>query len=130
MRLPEYDYAQPATYFVTICVADRACLFGAVSDGRMIPNPLGAAVGETWRDLAKRFRPVDLDAFVVMPNHARASLRRRRGRGEPPLRPLAAVAFEADLVEQDLFAAGRFLAGALLAVGEHDVEALEVLERL
>jgi REP element-mobilizing transposase RayT len=69
IRLPEYDYAQPGTYFVTVCVADRACLFGTIADGRMTPNQLGSTVIESWNDLLVRFRVVDLDAFIVMPNH-------------------------------------------------------------
>lgn len=69
IRLPEFDYAQPALYFVTVCAADRACLFGSISDGSMTPNALGQIVADAWRDLPVRFREVSLDAFVLMPNH-------------------------------------------------------------
>jgi REP element-mobilizing transposase RayT len=69
MRLPEYDYAQPGGYFVTICVGDRACLFGRVADGRVALNRCGDAVRDAWHDLATRFRAIELDAFIVMPNH-------------------------------------------------------------
>jgi REP element-mobilizing transposase RayT len=69
IRLPVFDYAQPALYFVTVCAADRACLFGSIADGSMVPSAAGQIVAEIWHDLPLRFREVSLDAFVLMPNH-------------------------------------------------------------
>ncbi len=68
-RLPGYDYAQPAAYFVTLCTHDRACLFGTVRDGMMHPNEIGRAVDEEWRRSEDRRAEIVLDAYVVMPNH-------------------------------------------------------------
>ncbi|MGB9593405.1 MAG: transposase, partial [Anaerolineae bacterium] len=69
IRLRHWDYASAGAYFVTICVADRACVFGAVEDGQMRPNELGNLVTEYWRNLPRQFPTIRLDAFVVMPNH-------------------------------------------------------------
>jgi REP element-mobilizing transposase RayT len=69
LRLPTYDYAQPGGYFVTICTQDRKCLFGQIIDGDLNPNPAGRMVQELWEALPQRFSHINLDAFVVMPNH-------------------------------------------------------------
>jgi REP element-mobilizing transposase RayT len=67
--MPRYDYALPGAYFVTICTHGRACLFGAVNDGRMELNGPGKMVACQWLALAERFPGLIVDAFVLMPNH-------------------------------------------------------------
>lgn len=69
IRLKGYDYSQPGAYFVTIVTQDQACLFGAVVDGEMRLNEWGEIVMWTWRDLPNHVPNVQLDAFVIMPNH-------------------------------------------------------------
>lgn len=68
-RTDDWDYTQPATYFVTICTEGRLCLFGEVRRGRVLLNPLGTIVVEEWRRSEDIRDRVHLDAFVVMPNH-------------------------------------------------------------
>jgi REP element-mobilizing transposase RayT len=68
IRLPEYDYASGA-YFVTICTARRACLFGDVMDGRVRLSPSGRIVAEEWERSASVRPTIGIGAFVVMPNH-------------------------------------------------------------
>jgi REP element-mobilizing transposase RayT len=69
IRLRDYDYAQTGAYFVTICTRDRRCLFGEVSDGEIPSNDIGHVVQTVWEGLPSRFPLVELDQFVVMPNH-------------------------------------------------------------
>jgi putative transposase len=69
LRLPHYDYATPGAYFLTICVADRACLLGSVTDGKVVLSRGGRIVEETWRTLPSHYPHIELDEFVVMPNH-------------------------------------------------------------
>jgi putative transposase len=54
---------------VTICAQDRACVFGDVVDGEMRANACGRIVQDVWAGLPSRYTNVELDAFVVMPNH-------------------------------------------------------------
>lgn len=68
-RLPEYDYAQSGAYFVTICTHQRTHLFGHIRDGVMHQNDLGEMVAFHWEDLLNHFPHIELDAYVVMPNH-------------------------------------------------------------
>ncbi|MCX7838639.1 MAG: transposase, partial [Anaerolineae bacterium] len=56
-------------YFVTIVTRNRECLFGDVVDGAMRVNAWGQIVVECWDALPTHFPNVELDAFVVMPNH-------------------------------------------------------------
>ena len=64
-----YDYSKAGAYFVTIVTQDRLCLFGDMIQDKMHVNGAGAMVLEVWEELPKRFPTMDLDAFVVMPNH-------------------------------------------------------------
>jgi len=56
-------------YFVTICVEGKACLFGEVVKGEMAVNGYGRIVQEEWGRSAEIRREIQLDEFVVMPNH-------------------------------------------------------------
>jgi len=69
LRLPEYDYSQAGAYFVTICVSQRKCLLGEIRDGAIQLNDSGTIVRDCWHDLAHHYPNMELDAFVVMPNH-------------------------------------------------------------
>ena len=69
LRLKGYDYAGAGIYFVTICCRQRACLLGEVIRGEMHLSPLGEAVRACWQAIPLHFPHVELDAFVVMPNH-------------------------------------------------------------
>ncbi len=68
-RLHGYDYAQAGAYFVTICQQSRACLFGDIADGELRLNPAGEMVRAWWERLPEKFPAVEIDYFVVMPNH-------------------------------------------------------------
>jgi REP element-mobilizing transposase RayT len=69
IRLPGYDYRQPGAYFVTICVQGRACLLGQIVDEAVHLSEAGWMVQSVWDELPAQYAGVDVDAFVVMPNH-------------------------------------------------------------
>lgn len=70
IRLQDYDYTQNGAYFVTICTHERTCLFGSVNDdGEMVTNEYGKIAWEEWFRTSERRPYVELDSFVVMPNH-------------------------------------------------------------
>ncbi|MBC7260687.1 MAG: hypothetical protein H5T63_01625, partial [Chloroflexi bacterium] len=69
IRLQGYDYSQPGAYFITVVTQDRVCLFGEVVNGEMRLNDVGHMVRQEWADLPNRFPNIDLDAFIIMPNH-------------------------------------------------------------
>jgi REP element-mobilizing transposase RayT len=69
IRLRDYDYAQNGAYFVTVCAHEQECLFGTVYDGMVVPNSRGKSVKDCWQAIPAHFPFVELDEFVVMPNH-------------------------------------------------------------
>jgi len=69
VRLKGYDYSQEGAYYVTIVAQNRACLFGEVVDGEIQLNDAGKMMQAQWEALPQRFSNIELDEFVVMPNH-------------------------------------------------------------
>ena len=69
MRLPGHDYSRPGPYFVTLCTCERACLFGDVVEGRMVPSVYGQVVEECLSTIPRKYGHVHVDAHVIMPNH-------------------------------------------------------------
>ncbi|MCD4781387.1 MAG: transposase [Candidatus Omnitrophica bacterium] len=74
IRLKDYDYSQEGAYFVTVCVNGHKCLLGDIADGKMILSDGGRMAKEYWDDIPKHFFHVQLDGFVVMPNHVHGIL--------------------------------------------------------
>jgi putative transposase len=69
IRLTGYDYAAAGAYFVTLCTHGRADLFGDIAGAEMRLNEAGRLVQEVWTGLPEHYPHVELDAWVVMPNH-------------------------------------------------------------
>jgi putative transposase len=69
IRLKGYDYSQAGGYFVTICTRNRECLFGEIVDGNIRLNDLGRGVAKCWQWLAEQYPYIQLDEWIVMPNH-------------------------------------------------------------
>ena len=69
IRLTGYDYSRNGAYFITICAYRRECLFGDVLDGVMKLNGFGQTVVDCWNKIPKSFPNIELDQFMIMPNH-------------------------------------------------------------
>ncbi len=74
LRLTHYNYSTAGFYFVTICTKDRACMFGSIEEGTMHLNAAGLLAREEWTKTLTYLKGVELDVFVVMPNHLHAIL--------------------------------------------------------
>lgn len=68
-RAKWWDYTRNAAYFVTICTLNRHHYFGKVSNGKMILSGAGVLADVFWHEIKNHHKYVELDAFVVMPNH-------------------------------------------------------------
>jgi REP element-mobilizing transposase RayT len=73
-RLPDWDYGSNGLYFITICTRNRECFFGDVIDGEMQLSEIGNLAKQYLLEIPKRFPYMDLDEFVIMPNHVHAIL--------------------------------------------------------
>ncbi len=69
IRLRNYDYSRAGAYFLTVCVRKRLCLFGDVVAGKMVLNEFGTIVRDEWLKTAEIRENIEMDSFVVMPNH-------------------------------------------------------------
>ena len=69
IRAQWWDYGRAAAYFVTICTKDRSHYFGEIQQGKMDLTPIGAIADVLWQEIKNHATDVELDAFVVMPNH-------------------------------------------------------------
>lgn len=72
IRLSGYDYSREGAYFITVCTHNRACPFGEIADGTVILTDEGRIVQNTWQHLPQHYPGIDLDEFVIMPNHIHA----------------------------------------------------------
>ena len=62
IRLSEFDYSSPGAYFLTMCTIHREMVF------EQFPE-LEDIVRTQWHEIPNRFLQVELDAFIIMPNH-------------------------------------------------------------
>ena len=74
MRASSWDYSQAGAYFVTTVTHARIHLFGSVSEGVVRLNPAGQMVEKYWLELQSKYPQIELDSFVVMPNHVHGIL--------------------------------------------------------
>ena len=72
-RWQEHDYRTVGAYWVTADAHDRECTFGNVEDATMHLSPAGQIVQNHLNNLPTHF-PVQVDTYVVMPNHVHAIL--------------------------------------------------------
>ena len=85
LRLRDYDYSRSGMYFVTICTKDRVCCLsrveapgsvGALHEAPVITlTDLGRIVDKMIVSLPKRYPGVQIEKYVVMPNHIHLLLR-------------------------------------------------------
>lgn len=84
IRLQEHDYSAGA-YFVTVCVQEWRPLFGQIRGGQMFLSDAGRMAQTEWLTLPERFRGLQLDELVVMPDHFHALLWLTQHAGSPSL---------------------------------------------
>ena len=70
---------------MTIVTQGKLMLFGKVAGGEVHLNETGRMVEAGWQWLAERYEYVDLDAYVVMPNHVHGVLVLTEDRAGKPL---------------------------------------------
>ena len=68
-RLKEYDYSTTAYYFITICVNHWTSVFGSIHSESMTLNSYGKIIVKHLLSLNERFKSVEIDYYVIMPNH-------------------------------------------------------------
>ena len=69
IRLKNYDYSQDGYYFITICVQNRAFMFGEIENGKIILTDIGILAKQHWMDIPNHYNNILLDEYIIMPNH-------------------------------------------------------------
>ena len=69
LRLKEYDYSWAGWYYVTICTKQRVRVLGKIHDDSVKLSAVGEIVQKCWTCLTSDFHTVELDEYVIMPNH-------------------------------------------------------------
>ena len=77
-RLKHWDYHACGGYVVTICVKDRACVFGNIENGKMVLNKIGNEAENLWNQIPDYFSHADIDEYIFMPNHMHGIILLRR----------------------------------------------------
>ena len=70
-RLREYNYGYAGIYFITICTENREHYFGEILNSEIQLSEIGKIAQTEWYKTLE-IRPdmnLQLDAFIVMPNH-------------------------------------------------------------
>lgn len=75
-RLAGYDYSSNGMYYVTICTKNKIQYFGEIiasveTDNypSLQPTIIGSIANQYWTEIPKHYPFVELDEFVIMPNH-------------------------------------------------------------
>jgi putative transposase len=69
IRLKGFDYSSNNAYFITVRVEKRQCLLGEIVNAVMVLSECGKIIVECWNDLPNHYSNIQLDQYVVMPNH-------------------------------------------------------------
>ena len=69
IRLQGYDYSQRGAYFITLCTKNREHLFGEILNGEIQLNEFGKITQQCWLEIPNHFPHVQLDKYIIMPNH-------------------------------------------------------------
>ena len=85
-RLKGYDYSQIGAYFITLCTKNHICYFGSIDSEYLLPHPeeqpiinftdIGNKARDEWLKTpsVRSDMNIELDEFVIMPNHIHAIL--------------------------------------------------------
>ena len=69
IRLKGYNYSQEGLYFITICVRNLDCILSEIHAQSIVLTDYGKIVEKYWLQLPNRFHKIQLDAYMIMPNH-------------------------------------------------------------
>jgi putative transposase len=68
-RRKNWDYSLPGWYFVTICTEKKRPYLGKVVDGEMVLSDVGEQTASCWKQIPLHHSNIDIDEWIVMPNH-------------------------------------------------------------
>jgi REP element-mobilizing transposase RayT len=73
-RLSGYNYSKSGLYFITICAKEHERIFSEITDGVIKLTDLGEVIESEILNIPEYYKTIDIDCFVIMPNHIHAIL--------------------------------------------------------
>lgn len=89
-RLKNYDYSSQGAYFITICTLDRKCILSQIVGGGVLDTPkiqlseYGKIIENQITAMNSIYNNINVEDFVVMPNHIHMLLVVSGSSGTPP----------------------------------------------
>ena len=91
-RLNNFDYSSTGAYFITICTKDRKSILSQIVGRGLAPaetveieyTALGKIVEKQLISLEQRYPCLEINQYVIMPNHIHAILILRNAAGASP----------------------------------------------
>ena len=68
IRLTGFNYANSASYFITVCTAERKRLFWTDYHDYVL-SPLGETVERYIKEIPLHYDLISVDKYVIMPDH-------------------------------------------------------------
>jgi len=86
-------------YFVTICSKNRSNIFSNIINNvgtglapvRLELSPLGFIIDQNWKDITMQYGQVELDEYIIMPNHVHGIIIINQRTGASPVPTLSQI---------------------------------------
>jgi REP-associated tyrosine transposase len=69
IRLPEYDYSQNGSYFITLCSFNKKIIFSKITNSKIILSAVGKIAKDYLEEIPNHFDDVFIEEYIIMPNH-------------------------------------------------------------
>ena len=66
IRISDFDYSSPGSYFVTVCAVNRHPLFWDHSGGL---SNIGTIIDKAINDISSHYPNISVDKYCIMPDH-------------------------------------------------------------
>ena len=102
IRLKDYSYFENGYYFVTICSKNRENIFGEIHKkfvgtglapvrNKIKVSKLGQIINNQWNDIPNKYEDIELDKYIIMPNHLHGILILNKRTGASPVPTISKI---------------------------------------
>lgn len=99
-RLSNYNYSSNGIYFVTICSKNRLNIFSEINTNsvgtglapvRLHLTRIGNIIDKHWQTIPKDNDNIELDQYIIMPNHIHGIIQIKKRTGASPVPTLSKI---------------------------------------
>lgn len=92
IRLPNYDYSNSGSYFITVCTHNRMRVLSQISQNEndeviVVLSNIGVEIKKCIEHICVQYSNISIDKYVIMPEHIHLllTITDKGGHGNPPL---------------------------------------------